>query len=115
MPNGFYTGYSYCGIMPDGRKAYFVSDSEYLKEYEEEAKESRPSLFRIFFNGLNEGGKRKMNEQKDLQKFKETVKKAFSEDPNEAFEGSIELSKLIGVPEDKILKSLEEVDELFLR
>ena len=47
MPKGYYTGYSYCGIMPDGRKAYFVSDSEYLKEYEEEAKESRPSLFRI--------------------------------------------------------------------
>lgn len=45
MPKGFYTGYSYCGIMPDGRKAYFATDAEYLSAYEEEAKETKPSLF----------------------------------------------------------------------
>ena len=53
MPKGYYTGYSYCGIMPDGRKAYFASDAEYKEAFEEEAKESRPSLFRIFYNGLS--------------------------------------------------------------
>ena len=47
MPKGYYTGYSYCGIMPDGRKAYFCSDDEYREAYEEEAKEPKPSLFRI--------------------------------------------------------------------
>lgn len=46
--------------------------------------------------------------------WKELIKKAFSDDPNEAFEGSVELARQSGVPEDKILKSKEEVDKFFL-
>ena len=46
MPKGYYTGYSYCGIMPDGRKAYFVTESEYLEAYREE--ENQASLFFAF-------------------------------------------------------------------
>ena len=43
MPKGgYYTGYSYCGIMPDGRKAYFVSDNEYLEAYREEENQASP-------------------------------------------------------------------------
>lgn len=80
MPKGYYTGYSYCGIMPDKRKAYFSTEKEYLEMY----------------------------------KFEETVKKAFSKDPKEAFKASIELAKLGEVPEDKILKSIEDVDKLFM-
>jgi hypothetical protein len=53
VPKGFYTGYSYCGIMPDGRKAYFATDKEYAEAYEEEAKESRPSLFRKKYKPLS--------------------------------------------------------------
>lgn len=36
---GYYTGYAYCGIMPDGRKAYFATDQEYKETYDEEEKE----------------------------------------------------------------------------
>lgn len=37
MPKGgFYTGYSYVGIMPDGRKQPFATESEYREAYEEE-------------------------------------------------------------------------------
>ena len=32
---GYYTGYSYCGTMPDGSKQYFASDKEYCEAYEE--------------------------------------------------------------------------------
>ena len=34
---GWYEGYSYVGIMPNGRKQRFVSDSEYREAYAEEA------------------------------------------------------------------------------
>lgn len=39
---GYYEGYSYVGIMPDGRKMRFATDTEYREAYAEEA---RPSLF----------------------------------------------------------------------
>ena len=41
---GYYTGYSYCGYMPDGRKEYFATDKEYREAYEEEAK-AKASFF----------------------------------------------------------------------
>ena len=34
---GWYEGYSYCGIMPDGRKQRFATDTEYREAYAEEA------------------------------------------------------------------------------
>ena len=34
---GWYEGYSYCGIMPDGRKQRFATDMEYREAYAEEA------------------------------------------------------------------------------
>ena len=39
---------------------------------------------------------------------------SFSDDADLAFEASIESARLNGVPEDKILKSLEDVDKIFL-
>lgn len=44
---GYYTGYAYCGIMLDGRKAYFATDREYVEAYNEELKEQGPPFFRI--------------------------------------------------------------------
>lgn len=46
--------------------------------------------------------------------YKKISKKAFSKDPNEAFEGSIELARYFGVPENQILKSKEEIDRFFM-
>lgn len=46
--------------------------------------------------------------------YEEIMKKAFSEDPETAFQGSIELARYSGVPEDDILKSKEEIDRFFL-
>lgn len=34
---GWYEGYSYCGIMPDGRQQRFATDTEYREAYAEEA------------------------------------------------------------------------------
>ena len=34
---GWYEGYSYCGIMPDGRKQRFATETEYQEAYAEEA------------------------------------------------------------------------------
>ena len=34
---GWYEGYSYCGIMPDGRLQRFATDTEYREAYAEEA------------------------------------------------------------------------------
>ena len=39
---GYYEGYSYVGIMPDGRKMRFATDTEYREAYAEEA---RPFFF----------------------------------------------------------------------
>ena len=36
MPKGYYTNYSYCGIMPDGKKQYFVNETEYVEAFYEE-------------------------------------------------------------------------------
>ena len=33
---GYWTGASYVGFMPDGKRRYFVSDMEYKEAYEEE-------------------------------------------------------------------------------
>lgn len=44
---GYYTGYAYCGIMPDGQKVYFATDQEYREAYEEEVNQA--SLFRNFY------------------------------------------------------------------
>lgn len=49
-----------------------------------------------------------------MESFEEIMKQAFSEDPKEAFEGSIKLARYSGVPEDDILKSKEEIDRFFL-
>lgn len=49
------------------------------------------------------------------EEFLELAKKAFSENPDEAFESSIELARKTGVPEDKILKTKEEIDILFTK
>lgn len=35
--NGWYEGYSYCGIMPDGTKRRFATEQEYKEAYAEEA------------------------------------------------------------------------------
>lgn len=40
MIKGYYTGYSYVGLMPDGTWRYFVSDTEYLEAYEEALSET---------------------------------------------------------------------------
>lgn len=45
-PKGYYTDSSYVGFMPNGKKEYFVSDTEYLEAYYEEAGEqSTPAYF----------------------------------------------------------------------
>ena len=46
--------------------------------------------------------------------YEKILNKAFSSDPNEAFEYSVKLARHGGVPEDKILKSVEEIDKFFL-
>ena len=48
-----------------------------------------------------------------ISEYEKILKKAFSEDPKEAFEGSVELARYSGVPEDQILKSKEEIDQFF--
>ena len=35
---GYYEGYSYVGIMPDGRRMRFATDSEYAEAFAEEAR-----------------------------------------------------------------------------
>lgn len=49
-----------------------------------------------------------------MEEFKRILEKSNSKDPKEAFEGSIEMARYCGVPEDKILKSKEEIDRYFL-
>ena len=44
----------------------------------------------------------------------ELMTMSFSDDADLAFEASIELARLSGVAEDKILKSLEDIDKFFL-
>ena len=34
---GWYEGYSYCGIMPDGRLQRFATEAEYIEAYADEA------------------------------------------------------------------------------
>ena len=36
---GYYEGYSYVGIMPDGSKMRFSTEEEYAEAYEEERSE----------------------------------------------------------------------------
>lgn len=36
QPSGYYTHSSYWGILPDGTKREFVSDTEYYEVFEEE-------------------------------------------------------------------------------
>ena len=50
----------------------------------------------------------------NMEEFKRILEKSNSKDPKEAFEGSIEMARYCGVPEDKILKSKEEIDRYFL-
>ena len=33
---GYYEGYSYVGIMPDGKKMRFATEAEYVEAYKEE-------------------------------------------------------------------------------
>ena len=40
--------------------------------------------------------------------------RALAPDPEEAFEGSIALAKALGVPDDELLKSIDEIDDFFL-
>lgn len=40
--------------------------------------------------------------------------RAMSPDPAEAFEGSIALAKSVGVPDEEVLSSLDEIDDFFL-
>lgn len=52
--------------------------------------------------------------EEDEKTFEEIMDQAFSKDPEEAFQGSIKLARLSGVPEDEILKSQEDIDRFFL-
>lgn len=49
-----------------------------------------------------------------LEKFKDLEKLAFDENVNIAFNGSINLAVELGVPDNKILKSKEDIDNFFL-
>lgn len=51
----------------------------------------------------------------ELKKYKSLIEMAFSKDVNEAFQGSIELARHVGVPENKILKNRKEINTFFLK
>lgn len=53
-------------------------------------------------------------QQNDGETYEEIMNQAFSKDPEEAFQGSIKLARMNGVPEDQILKSKEDIDKFFL-
>ena len=53
------------------------------------------------------------NFEKDGE-FENVAEQAFSKDPKVAFEGSVKLARMCGVPENEILKSKEDIDRLFL-
>ena len=50
----------------------------------------------------------------DIKDFEELMKRVMSEDANESFNASIDLARICGVPEEDILKSVKEIDSLFL-
>lgn len=52
--------------------------------------------------------------QKALQRFKDMEQLAFSEDVNLAFKSSAALAAEAGVPENKILKNVSQIDDFFL-
>lgn len=52
--------------------------------------------------------------RKELQKFNELEQFAFDEDVNKAFLGSIKLATELGVPEEKILMTMEDTDNFFM-
>ena len=49
-----------------------------------------------------------------MREYLALLENAMSPDPLEAFEGSISLAKSVGVPEDEVLASLEDIDDFFL-
>ena len=51
----------------------------------------------------------------EIQTYFGLLERAFSLNSIEALDGSIELARFYGVPEDSILKNLNEVDEYFLK
>lgn len=53
--------------------------------------------------------------QKALGKFKDLEKLAFDEDVNIAFNGSINMAIETGVPENKVLKTKQDIDNFFLK
>lgn len=52
--------------------------------------------------------------QESYAQFKSFEALAFSDDVNTAFNGSIKLALLVGVPSDKVLSSIEQIDDYFL-
>lgn len=52
--------------------------------------------------------------QKAFERFKDLEKLAFDEDVNIAFRGSVDLAIEVGVPDSKILKTKESIDNFFL-
>ena len=40
MEKGYYVGYSYAGLMPDGTVRYFATEKEYLEAYKDALKET---------------------------------------------------------------------------
>lgn len=52
--------------------------------------------------------------QKDLKRFTDLERLAFDENVNNAFVGSIDLAREVGVSSNKILKTKEDIDNYFL-
>jgi len=55
-----------------------------------------------------------MEVRKAIERFKDLEKLAFDENVNIAFDGSINLARDVGVDDDLILKSEEDIDNFFL-
>ena len=82
-------------------------EQKLMKKYREEIEELNRSLekqYRTFIKEL----------VKELEVYYEILDSAFSPDYQAAFEGSIALALNVGVPYDKVLKTLEETDDFFL-
>ncbi len=75
----------------------------YIKE-QQELDATLDARYQVLIAELNEG----------MKEYLALLDMALSPDPSEAFDGSIALAKSVGVPEDELLTTMDDIDDFFL-
>ena len=88
------------------------------KEYGLKKEQECIERYRFEINQLNEKLDKQYRELVELlnykfKAFQSVIELAFNEDINIAFQGSIELAQMVGVSDDKILKTKDDIDKYF--